>query len=95
MDEVLLLDENKDLGNSSFRVISLCNSQKVFLFLHLIILILLNNFRNLFIFCIYIDIEEVLLLDKNNCVVVNSFIVVYLFVILEKQFRFLLLILLI
>ena len=29
-------------------------------------LILLNNFRYLFIFCVNVDIDEVLLLDKNK-----------------------------
>ena len=37
--------------------------EKMFWFL---LLILLNNFRNLFTFCINVDIDEVLLLDKKK-----------------------------
>ena len=36
-------------------------------------LILLKNFRDLFRFCIYVDIDEMLLLDKHTGLGVNSF----------------------
>ena len=81
MDEMLLLDKNKGLGISSFRVISLCNSRKGVLVsasYASYLLVLLYNLRNLFIFCINVDIEEILLLDKNNSTGINSFIVIYL-----------------
>ena len=61
IDEVLLVDKNKGLGVSSFRVISLCNPWFSFL-----IFILIYNFRNLFIFCINVDTDKMLLLDKNK-----------------------------
>ena len=64
---MLLSHKNKGLGVYSFRVIS----------------VLRNNFRNLFIFCINVDIH-VLLLDENKGQNI----------ILEKAFCFLLLILL-
>ena len=49
--------------------------EKPFWFL---LLILLNNFRNLFIFCIIVDIDGVMLLDKNKGQGVNSFSVISL-----------------
>ena len=55
--------------------------EKAFWFL---LLILLNNFRNLFIFCINIDIDEVLLSDKNKGIVIS--LELFLFVILEIAF---------
>ena len=53
--------------------------------------ILLNNFRNLFIFCIKVDIDEMLLLDKIRAYGLIT-LELFSFVILEKAFMFLLLI---
>ena len=64
IDEVMLIDKTKGQRLNSFRVFSLCNSKKkAFWFL---LLIVLNNFRNLFIFCITIDIDKILLSDKSK-----------------------------
>ena len=49
------------------------------------LLMLLNNFRNFFMFCINLDIDEVLLLDQKRPRD-NSFIELFPFVILEKAF---------
>ena len=49
--------------------------EKVFSFL---LFILLNNFKNLFIFCKNIDIDVVLLLDKNKGLGFNAFSVILL-----------------
>ena len=73
---MLLLAKNNGLVVNSFRVISLLSLEEVFWFL---LLILLNNFRNLFIFCINFDIDEVLLLDKNKDLGINSFRVFFFF----------------
>ena len=43
-----------------------------------LILLILNNLRNLFIFCINIYIDEMLLLEKNNSLRGNSFTVISL-----------------
>ena len=43
-----------------------------------LLLILLNNFRDLFIFCINVDIDELLMTDKNRGLGVNSFRVISL-----------------
>ena len=51
---------------------------------------MLNNFRNLFIFCVNIDIDELLLLDKNKnlgLISLESFPIL----ILEKLFWFIIL----
>ena len=50
---------------------------KAFWFLLLILLILLNNYKNLFIFCVTVDIDEVLL-DENKDLWDNSFRVIIL-----------------
>ena len=47
--------------------------EKAFWFLRII---LLNSFRDLFIFCINVDIDELLLLDKSKDLGVNSFRVI-------------------
>ena len=49
--------------------------EKQFWFL---LLILLNNFRDLFIFCINVDIDKILLLDKNKGLGIKSFRVISL-----------------
>ena len=72
---MLLREKNKDLGVKAFRVISLCNSRKGVLISASFIL--LNNYRNI-IFFINIDIDEVLLLDKNKDLGINSFRVIFL-----------------
>ena len=54
-----------------------------------LLLILLNNFKNLFIFCKNVDVDKMFLLQKNNCQGVNSFRF-FSFVILEKSFGFIL-----
>ena len=54
---------------------------------------LLNDLRNVFILCINIDVDKMLLLDKNQEFGVNYYRV-FPFVILEKTFWFLLLTLL-
>ena len=64
IDELLLSDKNKGLGVNFLELFPFIIIEKVFWFL---LLILLNIFRNLFTFCIYHDIDEVLLLDKNKC----------------------------
>ena len=87
IDDVLLLDINKGLGFIPIELFPLVILEKVFWFLLLIPLIFLNNSRNHFIFCINID--KMLLLDKNKGLGVSFF-----FVILEKQFWSLFLILL-
>ena len=53
---------------------SICLSV-TFWFLHFV---LLNNLRNLFMFCINVDIDETLLLEKNNGLGLNSFRVISL-----------------
>ena len=58
-----------------------------------LLLFFLNNLRNLYISCINVDIDKVLLLHKNEGLGVNSFRV-NTFVILEKALQFLHLILL-
>ena len=57
----------------------------------LLLLILLKNFKNLFIFCINIDIDELLLLDKKKHLGLKS-LELFLFVILEKLFYSILLV---
>ena len=42
------------------------------------LLILLNNLRVLFIFCINVDIDKMLLFDKNKSLGINSFRVISL-----------------
>ena len=43
-----------------------------------LLLILLNNLRDLFIFCMNVDIDKMLLLDNNKSLGVNSFRVISL-----------------
>ena len=57
-----------------------------------LILILLNNFRDLFIFCINVDTDEIFLLEKNKGLWVNFFRVIFLFY-SKKGILFMLLIL--
>ena len=73
---MLLREKNKDLGVKALRVINLCNSRKGVLISASFNL--LNNYRNI-IFCINIDIDEVLLLDKNKDLGINSFRVIFLY----------------
>ena len=49
-----------------------------FFFFFLFFFVFLNNFRNFFIFCINIDIDDFLLLDKNKGLGINSFTIVSL-----------------
>ena len=58
---MLLSEKNKDLVPSELLFFLI--PEKVFWFL---LLILLNDFKNLFLFYINIDIDEVLLVDKNK-----------------------------
>ena len=48
---------------------------------------LAKYFRNIFIFCINLDIDEVLLLDKNKGLKINS-LELFPLLILEKHFIF-------
>ena len=48
-----------------------------------LLLVLRNNLRNLFIFCIKVDIDEILLLEKNKGLGINC-LELFPFVILEK-----------
>ena len=90
IDKVLQIEKkNKGVGLTPLELFRFVILEKEFWFL----LILLNNFRIHFIFCINVDIDKVLLLDKNKDLEVNSFRV-FSFVILEEVFWFLLLILL-
>ena len=75
IDELLMLNKNKGLGVNSLRVISLYILEKVFWFL---LLVLVNTSRNLFIFCINLDIDKMLLLYKNKDLGINSFRVISL-----------------
>ena len=71
------MDKKQGLGFNSLRIIFPCSSWKcTFWFLLLILLILLNNFRNLLIFCIKVDIDKLLLLYKNKDLGGNSFRVI-------------------
>ena len=59
--EMLLLQKKKDQGINTVIVIPLCNSLMSVTFLFFLF-ILLNNFRNLVIFCMTVDIDKLLLL---------------------------------
>ena len=49
---------------------------------------LLNDLRILFIFCINVDIDKMLLLDKNKGIGINSFRVIPLCNFLKRRFGF-------
>ena len=65
IDERLLLEKNKGLWDNFYKAIlfPFVILENVFWFP---ILILLNNLRTLFFFCINVGIDEVLLLKKNK-----------------------------
>ena len=86
IDKGLLLLKMKGLGLIPLELFPFVILEKAVWFL---LLILLNNFRNLFTFCIKVDIDEVSLLDKNKGLDVIS-LELFPFVILEKVFKFLL-----
>ena len=86
IDKALLLHKKEGLGLIPLELFPFVILEKVFWFLFLI---LLNNFRNLFTFCIKVDIDEVSLLDKNKGLKVIP-LELFPFVILEKAFKFLL-----
>ena len=62
IDKVLLLHKKKGLGVNSFELFPFVILEETFWFL---LLVLQNNFRNLFTFCIKVDVDEVSLLDKK------------------------------
>ena len=63
IDEVLLLEKNKCQGLILLELFPIVILEKMFWFL---LLILLNDLRNNFIFYINIDIDEMFLLEKNK-----------------------------
>ena len=63
IDKILMLDKNRGHMLIPLELFHFVVLEKMF---WCPLLMLLNNFRNLFIFCINIDIDEVLLLDKNK-----------------------------
>ena len=94
INKVLLIHKNKCLGCNSFiELFPFVIFEEAFWFLLLILLNLLNNFRNLFIICTNVDIDKVFLLDKNKGLGIIP-LELFPFVILETVIWFLLLILL-
>ena len=75
IDKALLTDKNKGLGFIALELFPFVILKKAFWFL---LLILLDNFRILFIFCINVDSDEVLLFDKKKGLGFNSFGVISL-----------------
>ena len=68
IDEMLMSEKNKALGINTIRIISLCYSWKDILVSDSC---LAKYWRNLFVFCIKVEIDEMLLLVKNNGLGVN------------------------
>ena len=69
--EVLLLEKIRtNKGLILLELFSFVIHEKAFWFL---LLILLNNFRDHFLLCINVDTDELLLLDENKGLGVNSF----------------------
>ena len=75
---MLLLEKNKGQGTNkcSCYIIPLCNPLKVVVTLFVRNRTLVSNIRNLIIFCINVDIHEMLLLQKNKGQRINIVIVI-------------------
>ena len=60
-------------------MLSVCVSVRLSTTFSFLLFILLNNVRNLFIFCINVDIDEMLLLQESKGLGVDSFKIISLF----------------